>query len=64
MLILFMLALQILHCTVNDLAQKVSSYVTIMTTLRTSTLAHVPGKSIFLLCQSYLHQNNTFTLAS
>ncbi|EAZ40756.1 hypothetical protein OsJ_25229 [Oryza sativa Japonica Group] len=39
-------ALEILHCTVNDLAQKVSSYVTIMTTLRTSTLAHVPGRTI------------------
>uniref|UniRef100_A0A0E0EES1 Uncharacterized protein n=1 Tax=Oryza meridionalis TaxID=40149 RepID=A0A0E0EES1_9ORYZ len=37
---------KILHCTVNDLTQKVSSYVTIMTTLRTSTLAHVPGRNI------------------
>ncbi|KAF2924421.1 hypothetical protein DAI22_07g267400 [Oryza sativa Japonica Group] len=39
-------ALEILHSTVNDLTQKVASYVTKMTTLRKSTLAHVPGRSI------------------
>uniref|UniRef100_A0A0D3GUS3 Uncharacterized protein n=1 Tax=Oryza barthii TaxID=65489 RepID=A0A0D3GUS3_9ORYZ len=39
-------ALEILHSTVNDLTQKVASYVTKMTTLRKSTLAHVPGRTI------------------